>query len=708
MAIYHLSAKVIKRSAGRSATAAAAYRAAEKIADNRTGLEHDYSRKSGVDFNIILAPEGSPNWMHDREKLWNAVEAAEKRKDAQVAREVEVALPKELDQEQMETLAMQFAFEQFVERGMVADIAIHHAKEENPHAHILLTTREAGPEGFGKKVREWNDKGVLQSWREGWEHRANEALMDAGYKQRIDHRTLEAQGIERVPQIHIGPKVIEMEQRGQRTERGDRALEIEAANAKIIDLQAYRQELEHELNREAEASAKYRRAGERDRAASPSNGEAYGGFIQSARAPESSAREDGRDAGKGRENRRDAAPRVWATENPAEAAGRDTEAADLGGNASRVSRRYSSASDRIIDLAGTQHSHAGDGGLANSKAQVDRTYLAVRRQLQAMGGDQFEVGIRDKDGRMMSRQWSASEVLKSVSWLKRENAKGADIYIRPDSSSRENSGLILVDDLNQAQVASMAKSGAEPALVTETSPDNYQAWVRVSADSLPPKVATTIAKGFAKKFGGDPNSADWMHYGRLAGFTNQKPEHNDRGRQPWVLAHQSTGKLASQGPHFAKTATELTWERELKIGSQKLVESLKGEIRGKSTPEHVYKRQMTALSRYYGSAMDYSRADYMVSKDMLRRGYTAAEVEQGMKDASIDLAKRKAGHIDDYVERTVKAAQSGLEASGEKIEKRQVSAAQSALGIDKGALESRVDKRSGRKKDRNNDRGWSR
>jgi ATP-dependent exoDNAse (exonuclease V) alpha subunit len=133
MAIYHLSVKVISRGGGRSATAAAAYRSAEHVRDRTTGQDFDYTRKAGVEHTEILAPEHAPQWVLDRAELWNRVEEAEIRKDAQLAREVEVALPIELDQETQVELIREFAKEAFVSKGMVADIAIHRDNPENPH-----------------------------------------------------------------------------------------------------------------------------------------------------------------------------------------------------------------------------------------------------------------------------------------------------------------------------------------------------------------------------------------------------------------------------------------------------------------------------------------------------------------------------------------------------------------------------------------------
>lgn len=213
MAIYHLNAKVISRSAGRSATAAAAYRAGQKITDERTGLVFDYTRKKEVSYRRIFAPSDSPHWVKDREQLWNAAECAENRKDAQVAREVEVALPIELASSEHIILLERFVQSQFTNNGMVADAVIHN-KKGNPHAHILLTTRDISTEGFGQKNRSWNSKEQLEAWRHKWEIQCNRRLFIAGHKCRIDHRSLDAQGLNRIPTVHIGPRSHAMQKKG--------------------------------------------------------------------------------------------------------------------------------------------------------------------------------------------------------------------------------------------------------------------------------------------------------------------------------------------------------------------------------------------------------------------------------------------------------------------------------------------------------------
>jgi hypothetical protein len=197
MAIYHLRATMISRSQGRSATAASAYRVAERIEDRRTGLTFDYAARGGVDHTEILAPDHAPDWVRDRSELWNRVEESETRKNSQVAREVRVALPDELTHAQRVALVRDYAQAQFVDQGMVADIALHapgrEGDERNHHAHILLTTREVDAGGFTTKNRDWNKVEVLEGWREVWARDSNAALERAGIEDRVDHRTLVAQ-----------------------------------------------------------------------------------------------------------------------------------------------------------------------------------------------------------------------------------------------------------------------------------------------------------------------------------------------------------------------------------------------------------------------------------------------------------------------------------------------------------------------------------
>ena len=233
MAIYHLRVKFVKRSAGRSSVASAAYRAGERLKDERTGKHHDYARREDVTHAEVLLPEGAPDHLQDRSTLWNEVEQSHRRKDAQVAFEVELALPRELSHEERVRLAETFTRREFVDQGLVADLCIHVSRAsdggEHPHAHVMLTTRRLDGEGFGKVARDLQDnpallrkvyaleqsgqlddalltaKGThLAGWRERWATVCNEFLDEAGEAARIDHRTLAAQQIEREATPNIG------------------------------------------------------------------------------------------------------------------------------------------------------------------------------------------------------------------------------------------------------------------------------------------------------------------------------------------------------------------------------------------------------------------------------------------------------------------------------------------------------------------------
>ena len=238
MAIYHFSAKVISRANGSSAVASAAYRSASELHDERLGRKHDFSNKAGVIHSEVLLPEGAPERLSDRTTLWNEVEAGEKRKDAQLAREVEFSIPREMNEKQGVSLARDFVEKEFVRRGMVADLNVHwdHAKDGSPkpHAHVMLSMREVGPEGFGKKNRDWNSNEHLKGWREAWAAHVNLAMAELGLEGRIDHRSYADQGIELEPQHKIGPAGMRRLDRGEDAERADDHRRIARENGEKI------------------------------------------------------------------------------------------------------------------------------------------------------------------------------------------------------------------------------------------------------------------------------------------------------------------------------------------------------------------------------------------------------------------------------------------------------------------------------------------
>ncbi len=238
MAIYHFSAKIISRASGSSALAAAAYRSASRLHDERLDRDHDFSNKAGVVHSEVLLPDGAPEHLADREKLWNAVEAVELRKDAQLAREIEFAIPRELNQAEGIRLARGFVEREFVARGMVADLNVHWDigadGEAKPHAHVMLALREVDAEGFGKKNRDWNRTDLLEKWRERWAGHVNARLAELDIDARVDHRSLEAQGIDLEPQHKIGPAAARMAEQGLSSERLEEHQDIARANGEKL------------------------------------------------------------------------------------------------------------------------------------------------------------------------------------------------------------------------------------------------------------------------------------------------------------------------------------------------------------------------------------------------------------------------------------------------------------------------------------------
>ena len=266
IAIYHCHIQIISRGKGKSAVAAAAYRSGEKIINQWDGVPHDYTHKGGVIHSEIILPSHAPPALADRSTLWNSVELAEKANNSQLAREIEIALPVELTEEEQINLVRTYVQDNFVAAGMCADFSIHDKNDGNPHAHIMLTMRpllEDGswgakcrkvydfdakgqriPDGKGgwknyrENVNDWNDKAKAEVWRKSWADYANRALEQAGHFERIDNRSYARQGIEKIPSIHLGVAARHMEQRGIVTDKGNINRQIVAANRLLDEIES--------------------------------------------------------------------------------------------------------------------------------------------------------------------------------------------------------------------------------------------------------------------------------------------------------------------------------------------------------------------------------------------------------------------------------------------------------------------------------------
>ena len=264
MAIYHLSIKIISRGKGKSAVAASAYRSGEKIKNEYDGVVHDFTRKGGIAHTEILLPQNAPQEFSDRGTLWNSVEKIEKSKNSQLAREIEIALPKELNREKQIELVREYVKENFVKVGMCADIALHDKNDGNPHCHIMLTMRPLNEDTTwgakskkeyildknGEKVKlkngnyktrkidtvDWNEQEKAEQWRKAWADITNKYLEENSIQEKVDHRSYQRQGIEQIPTIHLGVSASQMEKKGIATDRGNINREIRKQNRLLQEI----------------------------------------------------------------------------------------------------------------------------------------------------------------------------------------------------------------------------------------------------------------------------------------------------------------------------------------------------------------------------------------------------------------------------------------------------------------------------------------
>ncbi|MEM1278879.1 MAG: MobQ family relaxase [Cyanobacteria bacterium P01_H01_bin.152] len=600
---YLCSVRPLGRSTGASATAAAAYRAGERIHDDRTGLTHDYQRRTGVEATAIVMPE-TASWHMERTELWNTAEQAERKCNARVAREAIIAFPHQLSESERLRTGHELGQWLANEYQVAVDIAWHRpdkrGDQRNHHAHVLFTTREVTADGLGKKTRVLDSVKTgpeeVSKIRQRWAEIVNAGLVRSQTDVRVDHRSYKDQGLEIKPGIHLGRQTVTLERQGIKTTLGDVNRQVQADNDTIIGLHHQLAVLQRQL---AEAKADEQRL--------------------------------------------------------------------------QVQAQAATAQDMA------QHT------------KDDRTRTALQRQLQGMGAECYDIGVllpaANKDERKMVRRfWSTEELLDrnspKLAWLKRQNSQGADIYVRPDPRGGRNSGLILVDDLDLRQLKQLEQNGLKPAVIAQTSPDNFQAWVKLSEHPLEPEVASEAGRVLAERYGGDPASIDWQHYGRLAGFTNRKGTHTQaNGRQPYVLLESYHGKVAPQATPVLQEAQRRLLKKQQ--AQQAALARMQAEQQGSSTansPASATENQR-ALKWFLDQRPQYerqigrdgSRVDWHQCLALHRAGYSKAAVAYALQQGRPDMEAKKSGHIDDYVTRTVEKSWQWVES-----EKTQSAPTQSA------------------------------
>lgn len=288
---------------------------------------------------------------------------------------------------------------------------------------------------------------------------------------------------------------------------------------------------------------------------------------------------------------------------------------------------------------------------ASHTAAPDRTARAVATQIAAMGCASYEIGVLEASpGKMLLRTWTVAELGHGLPWLRRMNARGRDIYLRPAGSV----GLILLDDLTPRAILRLKSDGLAPAVIVETSPGNSQAWLRVSQQPVAPEQATMAAKILSERYGGDPASAEWRHFGRLAGFTNRKPKHRQQsGMQPFVLVREATGATAERGTQLLEEAAARLQAIAAAQAAARPAPSVSPAVGELLAPSAAYAAAAERIVARYPT-VDLSRLDWMVCRDLASASLAvdAAYLEQALRQGSPHLAERKAGHVDDYVART--------------------------------------------------------
>lgn len=544
MAIFHLHARTAKKGK-QSAAAASSY----------IRREGAYRHGGG----LVASGSGNlPAWAETPGAFWAAADQHE-RANGRLFKSIEASLPRELSRGRQ--LALIRAFCERV--AMTADgplpysYAVHDSDGKNPHMHMMISERvtdglDRGPEGHfrraapkgadpatggARKTETLKPRQWLEDMRKLWAEMSNAALAAAGSEERIDHRSLDAQGSCMTPSMHLGPTATAMVAKGKSGPRLER----------------------------------------------------------------------------------------WKK--------RETERKE-------------------------------------EKADMDRTRAAVQRQIEAMDCELYQIGIFDPDKGMMMREWDYEMLLKSIDYLKRMNALGNEIYIRPAAST--DAALILLDDLPASTALTLQADGLAPACITETSPGNFQAWIRISETPVNSAIRGTIARRLADELGADKASAEKRHFGRLAGFTNRKPKRTlPNGHHPFVLCHRSDGVVAARGADLIRDAEKALSEKKLasekkSVSEPRVAQAPLSKTHAAPPRPRVRLDAGMAFRDHWREweaqgGTDKSAGDFAVACRMVWEGYGSYEIERAMAANSPDIEARKPrGYVGAYCIATVEKAREAV------------------------------------------------
>ena len=281
--------------------------------------------------------------------------------------------------------------------------------------------------------------------------------------------------------------------------------------------------------------------------------------------------------------------------------------------------------------------------------------------------------IRDRSGETTVRAWSGAEIEHSIAWLKRMNARGSDIHVRPAGEH----GLVLVDGLKAEAIERMKREGFAPAATVEASPGSFQAWVKLSEGALPAEVRRVAAEGLAGRYGGEARSVGSWPYGRLAGFTNQDPQHAREGRQPYVLAHDCPGRVATAATALLERIDQVLDQVAAKEERQRRLEGIRTAEAGQGVhdPVREYRRQAQRYLGQQGFKTDLGRMDEAIAGEMAKNSrFTLGDIEEGIREGSPNVQSRKTGHVEEYAKRTAERAWATPEAwqrRQEQVQKRE-------------------------------------